>query len=254
MFKVLYILVFCISFSFANENVEILAEDEWPPYSNIDGSGIANSLLRTAYEEVNITSDFKILPFARIKEKLKAGVSILGISFGNVSVNRRKYLFGKKPLFSVSSHFYVLKDSSLLSLKNMNDLDSSIKVGIIVGYNYGDFIDLNKNNITLERVATHFQNFEKLRRKRVDMILLYDDIAAELIKKNKFEGLLKKVFKGESLDIYAAFSKKHKDSKYFMDKLDKGLSLIKKNKKYERIFKSCGDKNLMGAEVLCIKP
>lgn len=251
----IFILVlFSFTLLHANNKLEILVEDEWPPYSNLDGSGISNSLLKTAYDEVDIRSSFKIMPFARIKTRLKAGVSVLGINFGDVHENRVDYLFGKEPLFTIGSHYYILKDSKYKKMKSMKELNSSIKVGIIIGYDYGDFIDLNKNNINLSKVATQVQNLEKLKRKRVDMIIIYDDVAQEVIKKHNLEGLVEKAFKGESLDIYAAFSKKHKKSAYYMNKLDLGLSVIKKNGKYERIFNSCANKELRSDEVLCIKP
>ncbi len=221
----------------AENSLLVYAENDWPPYSNADGTGIANNILQAAYLSVGIDVTFDILPFARILKKLDNGDAIVGINVGYVFDTRKRFLFGNHPIFSVSSHYYHWHNSPL-NATHKSELKPETKIGLILGYHYGDFIDLNTNNLALHRVKTHQQNIDKLAIGRLDGLLIYDDVAEELIRTHNLQGLLKKAFPGDSIAIYAAFSKKHPDSEKYMHLLDEGLKRIVEEGTYTKIMDS----------------
>jgi len=258
--KIIFVLVSLFTYlltsmnnqAHANESVTVLTENDWTPYSLPDGSGISNSLIRAAFNKVDIDTDFIVYPFNRVLDQLKNGQALAGVNLAKTAGQRDHYNYGQQFLFTVSSHFYVLKGSPLLKLNGKEQLDESKTIGAIAGYDYGDFIDLNKKGLNIQRVRSHEQNIKKLIAGRIDLLVLYEERANQLMSDTNFSDKVVRAFPVEDVEIYTAFSKTFPKSKHYMDLFDKGLEIIKSNGDYELIFANCGEKTTAKATPLCL--
>ncbi|NRB37682.1 MAG: transporter substrate-binding domain-containing protein [Pseudomonadales bacterium] len=72
--------------------------------------------------------------------------------------------------------------------------------------------------------------------KRVDVAIMFDDVASYTLKTMGVDGaIIKKGQRNHVSDIYVAFSKKHADSVALAKKLDDGLRQLKARGEYQKI-------------------
>jgi polar amino acid transport system substrate-binding protein len=57
----------------AFESIKLAAENSWPPYSDKNGSGISKEIIQAAYNSVNVTVEFIVVPYARALKMAKLG-------------------------------------------------------------------------------------------------------------------------------------------------------------------------------------
>lgn len=221
LFLVMYFYLTQPAFS---EEITLYAEDGWPPYSYADGTGISNTKVINAFALEGVTVNIEVLPFARIIELLKTGHGLLGINVPKTSEYNKHFIFHDSPLVVAHQHFYYWHDNPLTATTK-EDLNKNTRIGGIIGYGYGDFLDSGAH-VKLERVKNHQQNLKKLSSHRLDALILFDDVANELIETHKLQDKLIKGPTGESVEIYAAFSKVHPDSKKYIKILNSGLAKL----------------------------
>ena len=209
-----------------SEEITLYAEDGWPPYSNADGTGISNQKMIEAFAIEGVKVNIQVLPFARILNLLKSGKALVGINVAKTPETEAQFRFHNSPLFEAHSHFYYWFERPLAT-SHKEQLSAGIRIGAIIGYDYGKFIDENNNGLKIERVKSHQQNIKKLESNRLDAVVLFDDVANELIKEHQLTGKLLKGPPSDSIKIYAAFSKAHPDTQKYLTLLDSGLSKLK---------------------------
>jgi len=254
-FSKVFILISSLTYAqhaLSNEVLTVLAENNAPPFSNPDGSGLSNSLVKAAYAEVDISVKFKVVPFVRLLKHLDRGEYVIGLNAAPTYEIRNKYYFNKEPLFSEPSSYYVLNDSPLLKLKQRDDLLPATRIGVIDGFEYGDFIHRNTNKLSIKKVQNHLQNFKKLVRGRLDAVLMFDSIAQDVLINSQYKYKLIKHFAGEELHIHAVFSKHHSKSTHYLRLLDSGLEKIRANGKYEEIITYCADPKEQQKRSICL--
>lgn len=205
--------------------ITLYAEDGWPPYSYADGSGISNQKVIEAFALEGVKVNIQVLPFARILNLLKTGNAILGVNVAKTDETKEQFLFHKSPLYTVKSHFYYWHNKPLI-VGTKEELNKNTRIGAIIGYDYGDFIDKNEVGLKIERVKNHEQNLKKLSSHRLDALILFDDIAGELITTNNLENKLIKGPPGDSIEIFVAFSKVHPSSLKYLEILNRGLTKL----------------------------
>jgi len=225
----------------AQETITILAEDGWPPFARADGTGITNSLVKAAYREVGIDVKYEVVPFIRLLKQLELGRGLAGFNIGKTPDVVNKYSYGKEPLFVESSDYFVLKDSPLLKYKERAQLPAKTRLGTIDGYMYGDFVATNPNSLVIQPVSRHDQNLKKMLAGRLDIVIMYSDVAKDLFKLKKYSDQLVQIFPGDNVPFFTAFSKTYPDSVRYMDLLDQGLLKIKANGKHGEIIEKCRD-------------
>ncbi len=221
--------------SFA-ETIYLGAENDWAPYANLDGTGMANEIVSAAYKAVGIDVVFNVGPYNRLLKEVEEGHTLGAFNVPKESANEHKYIFGNTPLFVAHSAYYQNKDNPL-SAKKKEDLKNGEKIGIVFEYGYGDFFAGNDRIVKIP-VRSDLLNLRKLAKKRIDATILYDKTAKKIIAENDMSGKIVKAFDSESLPIYVAFSKTFPKSRYYAEKLDEGLAKIKANGVYERIVDS----------------
>lgn len=212
------------------------AEDDWIPYSRSDGTGMSNDIVRAAYEEVGIKISFKIRPFKRLLSEVEAGNLLAGFNVGDNSRDRKLYLFGKKKLFSTGSYYYQ-NSSNPLKVSSSGELKNREKIGVVIGYTYGEEFLQNKK-IEKIPVKSETQNLKKLSLNRIDGTIIYEKAANIHLKKLGLIGKVEKAFPNEKVDIYVVFSRKIPESQYYADKLDEGLEILEQKGLLKKIIDS----------------
>ncbi len=62
---VAFLLSLSLSPGITAETIKIAAEDDWIPYARADGTGLANEIIKAAFEAVGINVEYKVVPYAR---------------------------------------------------------------------------------------------------------------------------------------------------------------------------------------------
>lgn len=221
------------SVSFA-ETILLGAENDWVPYANQDGTGMANEIVLAAYKAVGITVKLQVGPYNRLLKTVRDGGILGAFNVPKETLNEKEYIFGKTPLFTALSAYYHNAEKPL-SATRKEELINREKVGVVFDYGYGEFFS-NNNRITKIEVRSDLLNLRKLAKGRLDATILYDKTAEKLIKENGLSGKIVKAFDSETAQIYVAFSRTFPKAQYYADKLDEGLAIIKADNTYKKIM------------------
>ena len=213
---VLILFLGSVSPGFA-ETITLGAENDWAPYANPDGTGMANDIVSAAYKAVGIDVAFKVGPYNRLLKEAREGAILGAFNVPKESANEKDYLFGSTPLFVAHSAYYQNTDHPL-SARKREDLVNGEKIGIVFDYGYGDFFAKNDRIVKIP-VRSDLLNLRKLARGRIDATILYDKTADKIIAENGMNGKIEKAFDSESLDIFVAFSKKKSEGGILREKI-----------------------------------
>lgn len=217
------------------ETLELGAEDAWPPYSNPDGTGMANDIVKAAYQAVGIGVVFNVRPYKRLEAEAKHGKFVGIFSVTRDASKEREFLWGNELLFVSQALYYHHKDRPI-NAKAVDELRQGERIGVILGYPYGEAFDRN-DRIVKEWVRSYEQNIDKLLANRLDAIVMNDKGAKKLLAEMRLTDQIVPAFPGMSSPQYVAFSKEHPRAEHYAKKLDEGLRIIKANGVYDRILK-----------------
>lgn len=238
LFRRLFFLLLLMSVEsvWADETIILGAENDWIPYSNQDGTGMANEIVQAAYKAVGIDVKFKVGPYNRLLKMLRDGELLGAFNVPKEKSNENDYLFGKTPIFTAQSAYYYNKEHPL-SVGRKEGLKNGEKIGVVFDYGYGDFFSGNDKIVKIP-VRSDQLNLRKLAKGRIDATILYDRTARKLLKYEGLSDRIVKAFDSESGDIYVAFSKSFPDAQHYVDKLDEGLAVIKASGVLKQIMDS----------------
>ncbi|MDD5129426.1 MAG: transporter substrate-binding domain-containing protein [Candidatus Omnitrophica bacterium] len=233
-FLAVFILFIC-SAGYA-QKVEIIAEDDWFPYSGKfeDGPrGIAVDIVRAAFAAENTTVEFKVMNYDRGMAMVKEGLAVGCFDAPRTREIEDAYLWPDGNLFAADSFFYALSSYSG-TIHSIADVAGK-KIGLTQGYGYGDAIDLDTLMVK-EYSKADMIIIKKLLSGRLDFVILFDKIADYLIPKMGIQGKIKPVGKAAHVNLYVVFSKMHPEGKKWRDMFNRGLHKIKEDGTYQDII------------------
>lgn len=212
------------SSSYANNKVTLAVENSWPPYSNNQGNGLSKEIIIKAYRAVNIEVEFIVVPYARALHMVKIG-SVDGAFNVTKQANTESiFNFGVEYLLQAKASFYY-SDGSALDFSSADDIPDDTEIALILGYEYGDVFQKNSQRFKEVRVGTQQQIINLLRKKRIDMAIIFDEVAKDTMENMGLKhSSIKRGQLNHQSDIYVAFSK-NIDTKEMMWLLDEGLRL-----------------------------
>jgi len=236
-------LLLCVVFSapLMAENstlpiVRLAAENSWAPYSNERGEGLSSRLVKAAYAAVGLDAQISVMPYARVEHQVLNGVSDGGFNVTRQASTEDLFLFGRVPLFSASASFYFSREHGK-AFGSYRALPEGTRIGLIIGYEYGDIYQANQHLFTETRVSYQHQLIRMLLAGRIDAIIMFDEVATFTLAEMQLpKGSLQRGFQNHVSDIYVAFSPNNPSAQYLSERLDEGLSLLKKSGKYQRMF------------------
>lgn len=234
MIKVLFLLIFIVNISKAQEALKLGMEDSWPPYAIADGTGYSAEIVKAICDQIKINCKIQVYPYARVVSLVEKGFIDGGFNITKQKSTEENFVFGKNPILKATSYIYYRDNTS--KYRDLKALPDKFKIGVIRSYEYGDLFEKEKKRFNLTYVSHQRQLITMLLQKKIDGILLYEKVKEYSIKKmNLNQNQLYKGFATNTSQAYVAFLKNDK-SKKLAKKFDEGLSAIKKNGRYQKIF------------------
>lgn len=213
----------------------LAGEDSWAPYSNKQGEGISKDIISAAFAEVNIKPKFITAPYARVLHMTDTGAADGAFNVTRQSSTEQTYLFGQEPLFTASASWYF--PSSSQHYKNINELPKRLKIGLIIGYEYGDEFEKQQTNFQEVRVNNQRQLVKMLSKGRIDAAIMFDRVAEDVLSQINLPGdSIRRGFSNHNSDIYIAFSRSNPHSRQYADLLDQGLRKLKDSDRYQQLL------------------
>ncbi len=215
-------------------NFKLGVENSWPPYADASGEGISKELVLSAYKHVGLSPEIKAYPYSRVLNLVTTGEIVGGFNVTRQESTVEKFIFGKESLFKAHASIYY---GSPHEYKSLKELPSGLKMGVIRGYEYGDKFEKEKSRFNIVRVNTQEQLLQMVARKRIEGAILFDLVKDYTVNSAKMtESKFFKGFHNHTSSIFVAFSRKEPRAKFYAEKLDEGLRLIRKNGEYNKIF------------------
>lgn len=228
-------LLLLFAMTSAAHALTLAVEDAWEPYANPDGTGMSVDIVRTAFKSVGIEATFEVIPYARLLQDVQAGKYVGGFNVAREPSREDAFLWGREMLFLARAHYYHCRPR-LLEASSAIELKSGEKVGVILGYEYGELFHEN-NRISKVWGKRHDQILRMLQAGRLDTVILFEKTANLFLNEMNLQEEVFAVFRSEPSRIYVAFSRQHPEARHYLEKLDEGLARIRANGEYQGILK-----------------
>lgn len=208
----------------ANEvkTVKLAVENSWPPYADKSGNGISKEIVQKAYNAVGINVNFVVVPYARALKMAEHGIVDGAFNVTKQESTIAKFNFHNTPLLKATASFYYPKNSTLDFL-DIQDVPPHTSIALIIDYEYGEQYEALKHKYNEVRVSTQHQIIELLKTGRIDMAIMFDEVAKfTLAELDLPMNTVRKGHINHVSDIYVAFTQK-RDVSEKISLLDTGL-------------------------------
>lgn len=230
-------LFFSVNVS-ASEKIR-MGIDEMPPYisQEMEYYGFLCRIITEVFAAEGIEVVYEFVPWNRAILTCEAG-HLHGTPGWFRTPEREKTFYVTDPLVDDSQSFFHLKDYKF-DWNTIEDL-KGIRIGATLGYNYGDeFAKAEKEKrITVERIPTDEQNFQKLLAKRIDIFPMNTLTGYSMLNK-LFSPQVSGMFTTHpkpirSAPLHLLLSKKIPDNERLLKLFNNGLQELKESGKYEQ--------------------
>lgn len=217
--------------------LDILVEDAAGPWSNHDGSGYANDLVRAAFEAAGAQVKLTVVPYARCKARVMQGSAAACMNMSAAPELDGLVQFGEQPLFRVYPRFY---DSLARPVRaaSPRDFAPGTRLGVVNSYEYPPSIAaLAARGVILDATDSDVTNLRKLDIGRVDVALIMtDDLRSEaLIERQAGVRNVHFMMQGAAQGSYIGFSLRHPDGERARTLFNMGYRKISANGTRARI-------------------
>ena len=211
--------------------VELMVEDSAAPWSDREGQGYANDVVRAAYAAVHAELTLKVVPYARCKQYAMRGKTAGCFSMSEAPELRGVVVFADQPRFQVTPRFYTNPARPLLAASE-RDFVPGTRIGIVNGYEYPASVGrLAARGVLLDAANTESPTLRKLAVGRVDAALIMTDEV-------KTDGMMLKEAQAEHMAFlfalapmgsYLGFSVQHPDGERARKLFNEGYRIIAAN-------------------------
>ncbi|GAB3024996.1 substrate-binding periplasmic protein [Bowmanella dokdonensis] len=215
------------------DKVLLAMEDSWPPYAKSNGEGISREIVEAAYQAVGQPVEFVVVPYARALQMARTGEVDGVFNVTRQDTTEAVYQFGREPLLRApASYFYPA--GSTLDFTSAECIPDHTTVAVIIGYEYGDLYERHRHRFREVRVSSQQQIIQLLVRQRVQMAIMFDQVAAYYLREMGLQAhSIRKGKVNHISDIYVAFSRQRPKADQYMEQLDKGLQLLESKNQQE---------------------
>lgn len=211
------------------DHLRILVEDAAEPFSNPDGSGYANDIVRAAFAAVGVKAELVVVPYARCKALVLAGVEVACFSMSHEPGLEGTIQFAQQPLFSVTP-VYFQNRRRLLPARREEELGRGAEIGVVNGYEYPESVaQARDRGATLVAARSDQINLKKLAAGRIDAALVMDSVLHSASRQLQQAGVADAVvatFSSSRLDSYIGFSTRHPRGELALAEFNRGYALI----------------------------
>jgi polar amino acid transport system substrate-binding protein len=211
----------------------IAVEDDAAPWSQRDGTGFANDIVRAAFKAAGSEIELSVVPYARCKDMAIRGKAVACFTMSWVPELDGKIVFAQKPLFRCSVDYFV---SSKHPLKANSEevIPKGTVIGIVIGYEYPPSLYALKEKgiVVLEESESEELNLKKLALGRIDAALVTHNEtkpAELLLARAGVTRQVRRTFRSGVNDSFIGFSTKHPDGMKALEKFNEGYRIITAN-------------------------
>lgn len=223
----------------AETALEIMAEDDAAPWSQADGRGAANDIVKAAFAAAGVDVVLRTVPYARCKHMVLTGRIAACFSMSADKSLENKVILSDYPLYRVYTQYFYNRQHSL-SAKNELEIPQGTIVGIVNGYEYPASVNnLAQRGIVLEQAGSEIANLKKLAMGRVDAAVvnlneLKPDVFLE--KNAQVEGAVIRAFRSAEFGSFIGFSTQHPRGLWARDRFNEGMAKIRNNGTLEAVM------------------
>jgi len=218
--------------------VHVLVEDAASPWSDRNGVGMANDLVRAAFAAAGAPATLDVVPYARCKALVLNGAAPSCLSMSAAPELQGKVRFADQPLFSVTPHFYSARSKEANKLRSLDGLRPGMRVGIVFGYEYPPAVTaLAGRGVALETARSEVINLKKLAAGRLDLaVLMTDDLrSVDLVERQAgVKGVLR-AFTGPAMGSFIGFSTSNPEGERQRRLFNTGFKTISDNGERQQI-------------------
>lgn len=209
----------------------LAAEDDAEPWSNPDGSGYANDVVRAAYAETGLTVEILVAPYARCKQMALDGEVAACFSMSPAPELEGRIVLADEPLFECESDFYECTERPL-KVSQAGELPRGTRVGVVIGYEYPPEIRLleESGTLVLEAAASEEINLRKLAQGRLDAALVnHNEVKSvrQMIENAGATGKVAFAFPCGRLRSFIGFSLEHPRGREALESFNKGMAALR---------------------------
>ncbi len=223
----------------AAETLEIMVEDGAAPWSQADGTGVANDIVREAFAVVGVEVDLRTVAYARCKYEVANGTVAACFSMGNDPALAGKVVMPKHPLFQIHPQYFH-NPQRPLQAKSESEIRPGTIIGVVAGYEYPPAVaELARRGVVLEPAGSESANLKKLASGRIDAAIInLDELksAQFLLRGAGVEDKVAPLFHSAELDAYIGFSVRHPRGSWARAKFDEGFAIIQRNGALNKIL------------------
>jgi len=210
----------------------------YAPYSFLkenQPAGIDIDIVQVIAKKIDITVTFKIIPWARLKQRILAGDINCAMAFLENSENAKGMVFMKLPV-TIGEHALFIEERNKDKFKQLNDL-----YGFTVAVNRGFktplvFNQALKNNkIKKYDVGTDKQSLQMLSVSGVDAVLTDKHVGLFNLQQMHIKNIIPLSNSLASTPVFIVLSKKL-DERGLIEKFDQALLMMKQDGTYQRIL------------------
>lgn len=223
----------------ADDPLVVMVEDAAAPWSQADGSGAANDIVRAAFAAAGVPIALRTVAYARCKYEVATGTAAACFSMSADPALVGKVVMSKHPLFR-STPQYFHNPQHPLRASDETQLPAGAVIGIVSGYEYPPAVTaLAQRGVVLEPIASEKANLKKLASGRIDAAIVnLDELksARFLLRDADVEGRVAPLFRSADLDAYIGFSEKNPRGQWARARFDEGFAAIERNGTLRRIL------------------
>lgn len=193
---ILTILIYILlsGFGYCEKNISLVTHES-PPYSGISSTdtGILNDFVKKAFNVAGYDVRIEIFPWKRALESVKKGRydGLFGCWYRE---ERLEWFVYSEPLVS-NRLIFVQRSSDNISFNGNYSQIVDLGVGYIRGYSLPPGLQDITKVLKMEYVTSYIQNLDKLRLKRVDLVIIDRYLFRHIINENqdKYTGAFKEI-------------------------------------------------------------
>lgn len=214
------------------EKLEIMVEDAAAPWSQADGTGVANDIVKAAFAAAGVDVQLRTVSYARCKYEVMTGEEAACFSMSADPALDGKVVMSQRPLFHPTPQYFH-NPQRPLPAKSETEIPPGTIVGIVDGYEYPPAVaELQHRGVVLEPIGSESANLKKLASGRIDVALvMLDELksAQFVVQSAGVEGRVAPLFRSAELQAYIGFSMKNPRGEWARGKFDQGFATIERN-------------------------
>jgi polar amino acid transport system substrate-binding protein len=214
----------------ASAPFEIAVEDDAAPWSQADGTGYANDVVRAAFAAAGRTLKLTVVPYARCKQMVIEGSVVACFAMSKEPGLETSVAFPDDPLFTCEAEL-VQRSDDARRVHDAAELPRGAVVGVVLGYEYPPQLTawLRDAHVRIDESRSEELLLRKLAEGRIDAAVVNDNETKSLdymLRKAHVTGKVASSFRIGELRSFIGFSRRHPDGAGALAAFSTGLRTI----------------------------